>query len=217
MNSPVLRSSRFTRIAIILAACCAFAQGAAAQTMSFSTYSDAAANSSGVINMWTTVVDSSSGCSHGNYLTTARVVSPSNRTSSSSSSGLSSSTNLSIDDEWGDYSLVTTGTYQCSCMFNSTISFGAPAVTAAASETTIEVNYTYVSHSDDLQMQVRRCDYRRCEGSNTSCWNNFQDINAIGVICPAGITEAILVKKFLGIPYRCEPISHTHLGTPPCL
>jgi hypothetical protein len=67
---------------------------------------------------------SSSGCSHGGYSTTAEIYSPSGRSASSQSSGLSASTFLALNGESGDYTVDTRGTYQCSCIFGGTAGYG---------------------------------------------------------------------------------------------
>ncbi len=99
----------------------------AASGMSFSIYVDADVDEDGMMDMWTSVVDSSWGCTHSSYYTIAHIVSPTNRTSDSGSSGLQSDANLSVVDDYEDYSAYTTGTYTCSCMFGSTIGFGGSA------------------------------------------------------------------------------------------
>lgn len=83
--------------------------------MSFSVYTGSGvAGDSVYVN--STVIDNSQGCSHSGYLTTSRIVSPTNRTSSSTSSGLSASTSLAINGEDGDYQTSTIGIYDCTCL-----------------------------------------------------------------------------------------------------
>lgn len=60
----------------------------AAQTMSFSVYTTAnPANNSYAVGMYTNVVDNSTGCAHSGYSTTAKIISPTGRTASSTSNG----------------------------------------------------------------------------------------------------------------------------------
>jgi hypothetical protein len=70
------------------------------------------------------VIDGRSGCSHSNYFTTVSVYSPSSRSATSSSGGLYASTSIPISAEFGDYTVATTGSYQCSCIFGGTAGFG---------------------------------------------------------------------------------------------
>jgi hypothetical protein len=94
-------------------------------TMSFSVYTTSAAGSNETrLYMYATVSDNSSGCVHGSYATTARIVSPTNRTATSQSSGLQASTSILFSGEVGNYSLVTTGSYTCSCIGGGTAGFG---------------------------------------------------------------------------------------------
>ena len=87
-----------------------------AGTMSFSVYSDGAINSSlTLVYNYSNVFDNSSGCTHSNYSTTATIVSPSNRTATLQSSGLHSTTSLSINGEYGTYNFTTSGTFFCGC------------------------------------------------------------------------------------------------------
>lgn len=71
-----------------------------------------------------TVIDYSWGCSHSSYSTRVTIYSPSGRVASSQSSGLQASVSLATAGEFGTYSIVTTGTYYCSCV-RTTAGFGA--------------------------------------------------------------------------------------------
>ena len=75
------------------------------------------------LTAYTNVTDNSWGCVHGGYATTARIYSPTNRTASSQSSGLSASVTLPLNGEYGTFTVVTTVNYGCSCMFNQQVSF----------------------------------------------------------------------------------------------
>lgn len=96
---------------------------ALAQTMSFSVYTDPASGS-GYVYVSSSVLDNSSGCSHWGYLTTAKIYSPSSRSAQSTNGGLSASTSLSLSGEFGTYTTVTTGSYNCSCIFGGLASYG---------------------------------------------------------------------------------------------
>jgi hypothetical protein len=83
--------------------------------MSFSVYTDTAQTST-TLYVYSTVADHSWGCSHNNYVTTANIVSPSNRQVHTTSSGLQANASLAVNGEFGSYSTYTTGTYFCSCI-----------------------------------------------------------------------------------------------------
>lgn len=101
-----------------------------AQTMNFSVYTDGFETGDGLyLDSDATVIDDSTGCTHSGYYTSTRITSPSGRYSQTQEPGLSSSTSLAIDDEFGDYTLDTEGTYVCSCIFYNTAMFGGPAQT----------------------------------------------------------------------------------------
>lgn len=97
----------------------------AGQTMSFSVYTDSAVTGDGLtMYMYATTVDNSSGCSHINYASTATIYSPSGRSASSTYSGLYTTTQMATDFEIGEWGLVTTGTYNCSCIGYGQASYG---------------------------------------------------------------------------------------------
>ena len=95
--------------------------------MSISAYQDADVDEDGNMFAWTTVSDDSWGCTHSGYYTVANIVSPTNRTSASGSSGMSASTSLSVVDDYEEYSVYPMMTFNCSCMKGSSYSIGAPA------------------------------------------------------------------------------------------
>src|SRR4051812_10636484 len=78
--------------------------------MSISVYTDLD-QTSDFENMYVhaTVIDNSWGCYHGGYMTTTYIYSPSNRVVSSQSSGLSSTSTIPIDEEYGEYTAYTSG------------------------------------------------------------------------------------------------------------
>lgn len=86
-----------------------------AQGMSFSVYNDVAANAS-TLYYYSTISDNSWGCSHGSYVSTAHILSPSLRSSSSQWNGLSASASISFSGEYGTYDVYTVGTYHCGCI-----------------------------------------------------------------------------------------------------
>jgi hypothetical protein len=91
--------------------------------MSFSVYSPVTV-ASGYVFVDSTVVDNSSGCSHVNYSTSVAITSPTGRVARSSSSGLHGSVSLAIAGDYGNYTEVTTGQYQCGCFNWQFASFG---------------------------------------------------------------------------------------------
>src|SRR5262249_42376275 len=103
--------------AVILASVVLVAVPCSAGTMSFSVYTDYAQGSSNMkLYMYATTADQSTGCTHSNYTITANIYSPTNRHVASQSAGLQGSTSIDVLEDTGTYSLVTTGTYTCSCM-----------------------------------------------------------------------------------------------------
>jgi len=110
----------------------------AAQSMSFSVYTAPSA-ANGSVTVESTVLDYSTGCSHWNYATTAKIYSPSNRSATSTSNGLSAYTSLSFDSEFGTYTTATTGTYNCSCIFGSAAGFGGGQQIQVPRPTNIEL------------------------------------------------------------------------------
>lgn len=94
-----------------------------AQTMSFSVYTNPTAGY-GWVNVASSVLDNSSGCSHWGHTTTAAIYSPSSRSASSTSGGMQAGASLSISAEFGTYSTVTTGSYHCSCIFGGNAGYG---------------------------------------------------------------------------------------------
>jgi hypothetical protein len=108
-----------------------------AQTMSISVYNDAASNAEAEDDAYTlygysSVDDNSSGCGHSGYFTTTHLTSPSSRHNSTGASGLSSGTSLGFDGEEGSWSIATSGSYQCSCIFGGTAGFGGSASAGVA-------------------------------------------------------------------------------------
>jgi hypothetical protein len=98
---------------------------AQASGMSFSVYTDID-QTQDFANMYVqaTVIDSSWGCYHGSYMTTTHIYSPSSRYTSSQSSGMYSTTSISINGEYGEYTAYTSGNYTCSCIFGGTAGYG---------------------------------------------------------------------------------------------
>lgn len=202
---------------LIRAAVAACALGIAApcvgQTMSFSVYTDASADEDGVITMWGNVEDNST-CYHTNYSTTANIVSPSGRTSSTSFSGLEASTSLDIDAEEGNFNVYINGTYHCNCS-GMTAGYGG-GFFAVASSTTIEKWYKFDSYVDNTTLQVRQCLYVDCPSNPSGCGTGFDDVVGLFDACAPGIHSVWLQRKFLGFVWRCEEVDHVHTGGPPC-
>ncbi len=97
-----------------------------AQQMSFAVYSDVTLSGDGnTVYNYGSADDNSSGCTHWNYATTAQLNSPTGRSGSGGSSGLSASTSLAFADDSGNWGAVTQGTYNCSCINGSMAAFGS--------------------------------------------------------------------------------------------
>lgn len=90
--------------------------------MSFSVYNGGSV-SNGVVYANSSVIDNSWGCTHSGYWTSATIRSPSGRSAVGQSSGLQASTSLALAGEFGNYQIVTFGTYYCSCAM-ATAGFG---------------------------------------------------------------------------------------------
>lgn len=96
-----------------------------AQQMSFAVYNDVTASGNGItVYNYGSADDNSWGCSHWSYSTTARLYSPTGRSSSRSSSGLSANTSLAFADDSGNWTAVTQGTYRCSCINGNMAAYG---------------------------------------------------------------------------------------------
>lgn len=116
---------RFPRLIGLAFAGLALPGSALAQGMSFSVYADAAPNSDlSYLYVSSSVIDGSWGCSHFNYMSTVSVYSPSNRSATATAGGLSVSTAIPISAEFGNYTVATYGSYQCSCMPGGSPGFG---------------------------------------------------------------------------------------------
>jgi hypothetical protein len=179
--------------------------------MSFSAYNDASANGAGVISLWSTVEDSSSGCSHSNYLTTARIISPNGRQASGTSGGLQAGTSLAINDEFGQYSLVTTASYYCSCS-QQNAGFGnsqpAPADTG-----TSYVHYTLTgSYDDPCTCGLKHCSYTRC----TSEYCGSLTFEKVQASCPYGYARNYTYKRFMWVTYICDLLTESPMADYPC-
>jgi hypothetical protein len=99
-----------------------------AQTMSFSVYSDAAISEDvSTAYGYNSVSDNSSGCTHSNYTDTIYIYTPNGNNNSAEFGGMSGSIGIPIDGE-GDYTIVTSGTYRCSCIFGGTAGYGGSGV-----------------------------------------------------------------------------------------
>jgi len=105
---------------VILVACGAVAAerhvSGQSSGMSISVYTDVYQSEDLNMVVYATVMDNSWGCGHSGYMTTAYITSPEGRFASHQSSGLYGNVSIPIDAEYGDYSVNTSGTYQCSCI-----------------------------------------------------------------------------------------------------
>ena len=87
--------------------------------MSFSVYNGGAVGG-GNVYANSTVIDNSTGCTHSNYFMRTTITSPSGRLAVGETYGLGVSASLSIAGEFGNYTIVTGGTYNCSCVWWTT-------------------------------------------------------------------------------------------------
>lgn len=85
-------------------------------TMSFSVYNDlTSSTTSSNLVAYSNVSDNSTCYQHSSFLTTVTIRSPSGRSASRQTSGLSANTSLTIAGEGGNYHVTTNGTYHCGC------------------------------------------------------------------------------------------------------
>ena len=160
------------------------------------------------------MIDSSWGCDHGPYYTSASITSPSGRYSSSGYvSGTGASTSLSIDGDLGNYTITTDGYFYCSCA--GTIGYGNN-MTGVAADVTIGADYTFTSSYIDDVVQRKICVYAKCPYSPGDCGIGLEDAVGLPQSCAPGVHQAWLKHTFLGITYRCEEIDHQDLSSPPC-
>jgi hypothetical protein len=137
---------KITRLFLLTICLAVIPELAAAQTMSFSVYSDFGPSENDAsfdearVYAWGTVSDNSSGCTHSNYQSGTDLFSPSRSDSPGFTGGLQSDTSLLFSAEVGDWTVVTRGTYQCSCMFGGTVGFGGSSVT----DTMYSARFAYI-------------------------------------------------------------------------
>lgn len=146
------------RLAAILVALFVVTTVAAGQTMSFSLYVDPWFSTGPMLNVYSNVSDNSSGCSHGNYFTTVRLFSPSGRQASNSSPGLSVSISLATNEEYGDWTVVATGNYYCSCFGGN----GAFGCSTSGNLSFSQGNYFEIFHDPIFNYEV-------CLGETVRC------------------------------------------------
>lgn len=151
---PIRSSAVLAAVAIATLPTLAQAQG-----MNFSVYADASPSSDlAYLYVSSSTIDGSWGCSHSNYFSTVSVYSPSNRSSSSSAGGLTASTSIPIAAEFGNYTIATSGTYQCSCIFGGTAGFGGgqtvPVRRPADLRSVPPDNFTYWSLGNYLLTRI---------------------------------------------------------------
>jgi hypothetical protein len=115
----------YRTLTFLLLALLSVARDGLASGMSFSVYTDIDQTQDfSSMYVHATVIDSSWGCSHYSYMTTTHIYSPSSRYASSQSSGMQSTTSISIEGEYGECTAYTSGLYNCSCMGGGTAGYG---------------------------------------------------------------------------------------------
>jgi hypothetical protein len=155
---------------VMMAAVCGvaiMANVAFGQQMQFSIYQDSWFTGGGLSAMgYTNVIDNSWGCTHSNYQTTLRWQSPTGRSVTSQTSGLSTYVSISIDGENGIFGLITTGSYNCSCSgLNPGFGSGLPVEIVTAAVTTYFSTPTPITGG---------CLYANRIGTNCACgYHNF--------------------------------------------
>lgn len=121
--NPTIKSYSI-RAALLMAVLLFVPDFALSQQMSFSLRGRTLSADGATILGYTNVVDNSWGCAHWEYSTTLRLISPSGRQGTGSSSGLQASTSLAVGGEDGNYTIVSSGNYSCSCIGGGTAAFG---------------------------------------------------------------------------------------------
>ena len=139
--------------------------------MSFSIYTDVTQSQNLTMEMYATVIDNSWGCTHSGYMTTAHITSPSGRHASHQSSGLHGSVSIPILDEYGDYTVTTSGSYGCSCIFGGTAGYGGGGQTVsprrpAGLASVPEDQFTYTSPGNYLRTRIWQV-----KDQHTAPWN----------------------------------------------
>lgn len=179
--------------------------------MSFSVYSDHSLSWSGdaTVYGYSSVIDNSSGCSHSNYSTTTRLLSPSGRQASSTSPGLSSSAGLVFGGEAGQWQVVTTGQYYCSCgQTMAGFSGGVPFAIAAGRSSSC---WLWTGQTDYDQWNHLRCVYTEPNGNTPGC---ARCVPAPGVpkihfdqygYCPVSIDWEVYWFEPIPGPVVCAP------------
>lgn len=177
------------------------ANAAVAQQMSLAVYNDVSGGET--IYNYGSAEDNSWGCSHWGYSTTARLYSPSGRNSSGTAGGLAASTALSFADDSGNWSGVTQGVYNCSCIYGQQAAFGGGMGFSAGRFYGRYWNYgvlcpdgqknAYLADSCSHQcMTAQACSWANAPylwdvGVNLSvagwgvCWHNYQGSNSRGL------------------------------------
>ena len=145
------------------------------------------------------MIDGSSGCSHCNHSSTVTLRSPSNRSASSTSTGLSSSTNLAFSSEEGNYVISTTTYYNCSCQYGARVSFGGGSVWPIGTFRAVFKK----NHYDSLKAKwVYLKDSSYCNGTcQASQWCSTSQyewlyIYGLRITSPAGIAACIPIPPY---------------------
>ena len=112
---------------------------ASGKTMRFSVYTTGVQTATALVG-YSSMIDGSSGCSHGGYVTATTVVSPSHRVGYSQAGGLASNASLSISGEYGTYQVVTNVTLNCSCV--GSLATGNVAYTQLQVPTSLAVTFS---------------------------------------------------------------------------
>jgi hypothetical protein len=127
--------------------------------MSISVYTDTTQTVNLMLDVYATVIDNSWGCTHSSYMTTAYIYSPSGRFESNQTVGMYGSVDIAIDDEFGDYSVHTSGTYTCSCIYGGTAGYGGAPQTVTPRQPSDLVGvppdqYSYTSPGNYLRTRT---------------------------------------------------------------
>jgi len=126
-------------------------------------------------------------------------VSPSGRTATSSSNGLSAQTSLALNAEEGNYSLSTNGTYRCSCIGGGTAGYGGSGLWPFGR---FQAPLKYDHYESIKQKHVYRKDSAYCNGTcQPSEWCSTSQYAWIYLYgwrfsAPSGFTQCVVIPPY---------------------
>lgn len=170
---------------------CCVENGQGQGQMSFSVY-----NTGGVyqnlVYATSTVIDNSTGCDHINYSTTTTLSSPFGSWASGVG-GLGASVSMPFDG-FGNYTIVTEGTYRCSCVGYSLVSFGGGSTQFPVSPIPTSLKLLGTGKQNDCALYLR--------------YRNYEVLDQFG----AAIPQVMTVSESFA-PYTANTCNFGSIGT----